>query len=56
MWVDNMESFIIGVMNNYGYLGIGLLILIENLFPPIPSEVILIIIKMIMKIKYSLRS
>ena len=36
-----MENFIIGVMNKYGYLGICLLILIENLFPPIPSEVIL---------------
>lgn len=36
-----MENFIIEIMNNYGYLGIGLLILIENLFPPIPSELIL---------------
>lgn len=36
-----MENFIIEVMNNFGYLGIGLLILIENLFPPIPSELIL---------------
>lgn len=36
-----MESFIISVMNKYGYIGICLLILIENLFPPIPSEVIL---------------
>lgn len=36
-----MENFIIGVMNKYGYIGICLLILIENLFPPIPSEVIL---------------
>ena len=36
-----MESFIIEIMNNYGYFGIGLLILIENLFPPIPSELIL---------------
>lgn len=36
-----MENFIIEVMNSYGYLGIGLLILIENLFPPIPSELIL---------------
>lgn len=36
-----MENFIIGIMNSYGYLGIGLLILIENLFPPIPSELIL---------------
>lgn len=36
-----MENFVIEVMNNFGYLGIGLLILIENLFPPIPSELIL---------------
>lgn len=36
-----MENIIIEVMNNYGYIGIFLLILIENLFPPIPSELIL---------------
>ena len=36
-----MENVIIEIMNNFGYIGIGLLILIENLFPPIPSEVIL---------------
>lgn len=36
-----MENLIIDVMNSYGYIGICLLILIENLFPPIPSEVIL---------------
>ena len=29
------------VMNDFGYLGIALLIAIENIFPPIPSEVIL---------------
>lgn len=36
-----MENLVIEIMNSYGYLGIGLLILIENLFPPIPSELIL---------------
>lgn len=36
-----MEDLIIEIMNNYGYLGICLLILIENIFPPIPSELIL---------------
>ena len=36
-----MENFITQIMNTYGYIGIGLLIFIENLFPPIPSEVIL---------------
>lgn len=36
-----MENLVIDIMNNFGYIGIGLLILIENLFPPIPSELIL---------------
>ena len=36
-----MENFIINVMNDFGYIGICLLIMIENLFPPIPSELIL---------------
>lgn len=36
-----MENLIIEIMNDFGYIGICLLILIENLFPPIPSEVIL---------------
>lgn len=36
-----MNYWIIQIMDIYGYLGIFLLILIENLFPPIPSEVIL---------------
>ena len=38
-----MENFVIGIMNKFGYLGIFLLILLENLFPPIPSELILTI-------------
>lgn len=36
-----MENIIIKIMNNFGYFGICLLILIENIFPPIPSELIL---------------
>ena len=36
-----MENFIIQIIENWGYLGVGLLIAIENIFPPIPSEVIL---------------
>ncbi|MCR8645422.1 DedA family protein [Paenibacillus sp. N1-5-1-14] len=36
-----MENWISGIMNDYGYIGVFLLIAIENLFPPIPSEVIL---------------
>lgn len=33
---------IIEIMNNIGYLGVFLLIAVENVFPPIPSEVILL--------------
>lgn len=36
-----MQEWIIEIMGNYGYVGIFLLILLENVFPPIPSEVIL---------------
>ena len=37
-----MQAWIIEIMNQFGYLGIFLLIAIENIFPPIPSEVILL--------------
>lgn len=37
-----MQDFVLMIMNQYGYPGIGFLILIEHIFPPIPSEVILI--------------
>lgn len=36
-----MEEMIIQMINQFGYLGIILLIALENIFPPIPSEVIL---------------
>lgn len=36
-----MGTFILRVMERYGYLGICFLIALENIFPPIPSEVIL---------------
>lgn len=36
-----MQDIIINLMNEFGYLGILFLIAIENIFPPIPSEVIL---------------
>jgi len=36
-----MQEWIIQIMNQFGYIGIALLIAIENIFPPIPSEVIL---------------
>lgn len=36
-----MEQYIINFVNDFGYLGIVLLIALENVLPPIPSEVIL---------------
>ena len=36
-----MESWIIYLIEQYGYWGVFLLIALENIFPPIPSEVIL---------------
>lgn len=36
-----MQEWIISTMNSLGYLGIGLLMFAENLFPPIPSELIM---------------
>lgn len=37
-----MENFVISIMNQFGYFGIFFLIFIENIFPPIPSEVVLL--------------
>lgn len=36
-----MESYIIDFITNYGYLAVFLLIALENIFPPIPSEIVL---------------
>lgn len=37
-----MQELMTQLINNYGYLGVFLLILVENVFPPIPSEVVLL--------------
>ena len=37
-----MQEFILSMMDKFGYLGVFALIAIENIFPPIPSEVILL--------------
>lgn len=37
-----MQEFIFMMVEKFGYLGVFLLIAIENIFPPIPSEVILL--------------
>ena len=36
-----MEEIIIELVNEFGYLGILFLVAVENVFPPIPSEIIL---------------
>ncbi|MEK4355931.1 DedA family protein [Paenibacillus sp. FSL M7-1455] len=36
-----MQNWITDIMEQFGYAGIALVIALENLFPPIPSEVIL---------------
>ncbi len=36
-----MQNIIIDAINHFGYLGLALLIAMETVFPPIPSEVIL---------------
>jgi membrane protein DedA with SNARE-associated domain len=36
-----MTEWITNIMTTLGYLGIGLLMFLENLFPPIPSELIM---------------
>ncbi len=36
-----MQEWIVEMMEQYGYIGIFLMIALENVFPPIPSEVIL---------------
>jgi membrane protein DedA with SNARE-associated domain len=36
-----MAEWITNTMNSLGYVGIGLLMFLENLFPPIPSELIM---------------
>ena len=36
-----MNTWLIQILNSFGYLGIIFLIAVENIFPPIPSEIIL---------------
>ncbi|TSH77621.1 DedA family protein [Acinetobacter sp. RF15A] len=37
----NLTEWIISVMEKLGYLGIALLMFLDNVFPPIPSEIIM---------------
>ena len=37
-----MEDYILNILSKFSYLGIFFLIFIENVFPPVPSELILV--------------
>ncbi|MCT4783362.1 MULTISPECIES: DedA family protein [Exiguobacterium] len=37
-----MRDWMIGIIEQFGYIGIAFMIFIENVFPPIPSEVVLL--------------
>ena len=39
--LDNLTDFVTDVVNTLGYPGVACLVALENLFPPIPSELIL---------------
>jgi membrane protein DedA with SNARE-associated domain len=39
--LQNLTDWATNVVESLGYLGVGLLVAIENVFPPIPSEVVL---------------
>ena len=38
---ESLAAWVSGVIQSFGYAGLAFLMLAENLFPPIPSEVIL---------------
>lgn len=37
-----MSDWMISIIEQYGYIGIAFMIFIENVFPPIPSEIVLL--------------
>jgi len=39
--LSNLASWVQDVIEQLGYLGVALLVILENLFPPIPSEIVL---------------
>ncbi len=38
---SDLTDWVVGVINEIGYLGVALLVALESVFPPIPSEVVL---------------
>ena len=39
--LGGLANWVQDVINQFGYLGVALLVMIENVFPPIPSEIVL---------------
>lgn len=39
--LEGLSNWVIEVVETLGYAGVALLVLVENLFPPIPSEIVL---------------
>ena len=39
--IGDLFTWVLGIVYTFGYLGLVILLLVENLFPPIPSEAIL---------------
>lgn len=39
--LDSLADWVVDVIERIGYVGVALLVALENLFPPIPSEIVL---------------
>jgi len=39
--IEGLTDWVIGVVESFGYVGVAFLVALENVFPPIPSEVVL---------------
>jgi len=40
-WLSRLGEWVTGVVESFGYVGVAAMIAMENVFPPIPSELIL---------------
>ncbi|MFM8776481.1 MAG: DedA family protein, partial [Actinomycetota bacterium] len=39
--LGDLANWVQDVINQFGYIGVALLVVLENVFPPIPSEIVL---------------
>ncbi|MGC9398855.1 MAG: DedA family protein [Anaerolineae bacterium] len=40
-WIDSVAMWVQGIIRAMGYVGLGMVMFLENIFPPIPSEAVL---------------